>query len=156
MGGEHGLDSYSRPGRSSSSSYRLYSRRSGVESSRYGPPFDTSWQPPPLPHVGPGGTASTSTTTKSFSNACVSAPYGNEHDVSMSSSRSNDDPGKAVALVLIDLAVSLGCCAFASYLANCLLKRLQNISSNTRGDPDDGSVNGKAIQKSLQWIVAKR
>jgi ATPase family associated with various cellular activities (AAA) len=74
----------------------------------------------------------------------------------MASRSKNDDPRKAVALVLIDLAVSVGCCAFATYLANCLLKRLQNISSTTRSDPDDGSVNGQAIQKSLQWIVAKR
>jgi ATPase family AAA domain-containing protein 1 len=111
----------------------------------------------PLPHVGPGGAASTST-TKPFSNSSGSAPYGSDNNVSMANTRSkNDDPGKAVALVLIDLAVSVGCCAFATYLANCLLKRLQNISSTTtRGDPDDGAVNGQAIQKSLQWIVAKR
>jgi ATPase family AAA domain-containing protein 1 len=108
----------------------------------------------PLPHVGP------STTTKPFSNSSGSAPYGSDNNGSISSrhnksSSSNDDQGKAVAIVVIDLAISVGCCALVTYLANGLLKRLQNTST-TRGDPNDGSVNGKAIQKRLQWIVAKR
>jgi ATPase family AAA domain-containing protein 1 len=96
-----------------------------------------------LPHIG----------TKQLSNAPAGGPYGNSSEIS--SIRDDSGKGKtAVAQLAVDLVLSLGIGAVATHLVNKLLKSLQNSSS--RGDPDDGSVNTKAVHKSLQWLIVKR
>jgi ATPase family AAA domain-containing protein 1 len=99
----------------------------------------------PLPLIG---------STKQLSNAPAGGgPYGNSSEIS--SIRDDSGKGKtAVAQLAVDLVLSLGIGAVATHLVNKLLKSLQNSSS--RGDPDDGSVNTKAVHKSLQWLIVKR
>jgi ATPase family AAA domain-containing protein 1 len=111
--------------------------------------------PSTLHNVGSGGVAATkqfvSGNALSSSAALSQTSGGSNNNIS---TRSSHNDQEKLAIFVVDLVFPLVVLSGASFVASKIIRGLQNSLSG--GDPDDGSVNAKAVRNRLSVMLAKR